>query len=171
MKQRRVLIAFAVAKVLLHLVCINQYGIFRDELYYLACGQHLDWGYVDQPPVVAVVAWLTRHLFGDSLPAIRIFAVLAGAGTVYLTGAIARRLGGSPFAQALACLCAIVAPLYLATSHFLSMNAFEPLLWMGCAYVAIVIFQSPVQSNNERLWLAFGALAGLGLENKHTTLF
>jgi len=167
MKQRSVLIAFAAAKVLLHLLCINQYGIFRDELYYLACGEHLDWGYVDQPPAIALVAWLARHLFGDSLLAIRIFAVLAGAGTVYLSGAIARRLGGATFAQALACLCALVAPVYLATSHFLSMNAFEPLLWMGCAYIAIVIFQG----GDERLWLAFGGLAGLGLENKHTTLF
>src|ERR1044071_2587894 len=124
----------------IHLVCINQYGVFRDELYYLACGEHLDWGYVDQPPLVAVYAWIARHL-GHSLLAVRILPVLAAAALVALTGAMARRLGGGLFAQFLACLTALVAPIYIALGHYLSMNIFEPLFWMGMAYVAIVIFQ------------------------------
>ena len=157
----------AAATIVLHLACINEYGAFRDELYYLACGEHLDWGYVDQPPLVALIAWFTRALFGDSLLAIRIFPVLANAGIVLLTAAIARRLGGSAFAQTFAALCAAIAPIYLALGHFLSMNIFEPLFWMGMVYVAIRIFQG----GDERLWLLFGALAGLGLQNKHTTLW
>ena len=149
-----------------HLVCINQYGIFRDELYFLACGEHLDWGYVDQPPFIALVAWIARHL-GTSLLAVRILPVLAAAGLVALTGAMARRLGGGLFAQFLACLTALIAPIYIALGHFLSMNIFEPLFWMAMAYVGIVIFQG----GSEKLWIVFGLLAGLGLENKHTTLF
>src|ERR1043166_8046817 len=90
-----------------HLVCINQYGFFRDELYFLACGEHLAWGYVDQPPLVAVYAWIARHL-GTSLLAVRILPVLASAALVALTGAMARRLGGGLFAQLLACLPAPV---------------------------------------------------------------
>jgi hypothetical protein len=158
--------AMAAATAAMHLICINQYGFFRDELYFLACGEHLDWGYVDQPPFVAVIAWIARHL-GTSLLAVRILPVLAAAALVALTGAMARRLGGRLFAQFLACLTALIAPIYIALGHFLSMNIFEPLFWMGMAYVAIVIFQG----GSEKLWLVFGALAGLGLENKHTTLF
>jgi len=150
----------------MHLVCINQYGIFRDELYFLACGEHLDWGYVDQPPFVAAIAWIARHL-GTSLLAMRILPVLAAAGLVALTGAMARRLGGGLFAQLLACLTALTAPFFISVGHFLSMNVFEPLFWMAMAYVAIAIFQG----GNEKLWLLFGLFAGLGLENKHTTLF
>jgi dolichyl-phosphate-mannose-protein mannosyltransferase len=153
--------------LLLHLVCISQYGYFRDEMYYLACGEHLDWGYVDQPPMIGLIAWLLRRTIGVSLPAIRILPAIANAALVVLTAAIARRLGASRFAQALAALCTMIAPLYLALGHFLSMNAFEPLLWMGMVYVAIGIFQG----GSEKLWLLFGAAAGLGLENKHTTLF
>jgi hypothetical protein len=167
MPPKRDLYILSAATALLHLVCINQYGYFRDELYYLACGEHLAWGYVDQPPLIALVAWLERHLFGDSLLAVRIFAVLASAATVCLTGLFARRLGGSRFAQNFAALCAMIAPIYLATGHFLSMNAFEPLIWTSMAYTALAIFQG----GDERLWLVFGALAGIGLENKHTTLF
>lgn len=157
----------AAATVVLHLVCIDRYGAFRDELYFLACAEHLDWGYVDQPPLVALVAWFARHVFGDSLLGIRILPVLANAGIVLITAAIARRLGANRFGQFLAALCAAIAPIYLAVSHFLSMNVFEPLLWMGCVLVAIHIFQG----GNERLWLLFGLFAGLGLQNKQTTLF
>src|SRR5437870_5496544 len=154
-----VLGGIAAVSVAVQLFCINQYGYFRDELYYLACSEHLDWGYVDQPPLIAVITWLERHLFGDSLPAIRILPVPAGAALIFLTGLIARRLGGSVGAQAVAALCAFVAPVYLAGAHLLTMNAFEPLFWMGCAYVAIII----MQGGSERLWLLFGAISGLGL--------
>jgi hypothetical protein len=125
------------------------------------------WGYVDQPPMIALVAWIARHLFGETLWGIRIFAAVAGAAIVFLTGMLARRLGASRFAQNIAALCSMIAPMYLAAGHFLSMNVFEPLVWMSMAYVAIVIFDG----GDERLWLLFGALAGLGLENKHSTLF
>ena len=157
----------AVLTFVAHLVCINQYGVFRDELYYLACGEHLDWGYVDQPPLIALIAWFARHVFGDSLFGIRILAVLAGSALVVLTAMLARRFGGGAFAQSMAALCAAVAPIYLGVAHFLSMNAFEPLFWMGCVYIALTIFQGA----SEKRWIAFGALAGLSLENKHTTLF
>ncbi|HVR38478.1 MAG TPA: glycosyltransferase family 39 protein [Thermoanaerobaculia bacterium] len=161
------LYAIAAAAVAIHVACITQYGIFRDELYYLACGEHLDWGYVDQPPLIALIAWTVRHLFADSLAGIRILAVLAHGALVILTGLLARRLGGSRFAETLAATCALIAPVTIATTHFLSMNAFEPLFWMGMVYVALTIFNGA----SEKRWMLFGAIAGLSLENKHTTLF
>jgi len=161
-----VVAAVAVLKLLLHLYAGRYYGYFADELYYLACASHLAWGYVDQPPLVALVAKTASALLGDSLSAIRLFPALAGAGLVLLTGLIARELGGNRFAQGLAALCSLAAPGFLALDHFLSMNAFEPLFWMGCAWVVIRI----VRTGNARLWLWFGLLAGIGLENKHSML-
>jgi hypothetical protein len=156
----------ALVKLLVHLYAGRHYGYFVDELYYLACAQHLDWGYVDQPPLIAPVTRFIRLTLGDSLPAIRLLPALAGAGLVLLTGAIARELGGGRMAQGLAALCVLLAPGILAMDHLLTMNAFEPLFWMGCAYLAIRI----VRTGNGKLWLWFGALAGLGLENKHSML-
>src|SRR5438874_12912218 len=95
-------LALAVAKLIFHLLTANRYGIFRDELYYLSCGEHLDWGYVDQPPLIALVAWIARHLFCDWLIGLRFFLALVGASTVWLTGKIARVLVGGVFSQFLA---------------------------------------------------------------------
>src|SRR5215212_1281487 len=167
MQNRFALASIAAIHLVVQLFCINQYGYFRDELYYLACSEHLDWGYVDQPPLIAVIAWMARHLFGHSLLAIRILPVLAGAALIVLAGLIARRLGGSIGAQATAAICTFIAPAYLASAHLLTMNVFEPLFWMGCVYLAIRIFQG----GSEKLWLLFGTIAGLGLLNKHSVLF
>lgn len=162
-----VVVYLALAKLALHFLTNGQYGYFRDELYFLACGERLDWGYVDQPPLIAVVARVTRALFGDSLFAIRLFPALAGALLVLLTGLVARELGGGRFAQALACVAVIVAPVYLLLHTWLTMNAFEPLLWMLCAYLLILL----LKGGDEKLWLLFGATAGIGLLNKHSMLF
>src|SRR5690349_21502675 len=104
----------------------GRYGYFRDELYFLACTEHLDWGYVDHAPLSDWLAWLSRVLIGDSLYAIRFLPALAAAGKVFLTGLIARELGGGRFAVVLACLCVLLAPIYLGIDHIISMNAFEP---------------------------------------------
>src|SRR6516225_2933378 len=132
-----IILCIAACKLLIHLYAGRHYGYFVDELYYLACSRHLDWGYVDQPPLIALVTWIVRSLLGDSLPAIRFLPALAGAGEVALAALIARELGGKRFAQGLAALATLVAPGILATDNLLSMNAFEPLFWMGCAWVVI----------------------------------
>lgn len=160
------LLGLVLIKVLLQFAGIRHYGFFRDELYYMACGRHLAWGYVDQPPLIAVFAWFASHVFGHSIVALRILPVLAGAAAVYLTGILARELGGGAFAQCLAALSVLFAPAFLAFDSFFSMNAFEPLFWVGCALMAVRI----AGGASPRWWLAFGALAGIALENKHTML-
>src|SRR4051812_16593370 len=103
----------AAVKLLLHLYAGRSYGYFVDELYNLALARHLDWGYVDVAPGIALIARIEMALFGTSLSAIRIAPALAGAGLVLLAGAIARELGGGRFAQGLAALCVLAAPGYL----------------------------------------------------------
>src|SRR3984957_16052639 len=139
LRSRVTLFALASCKLLIQLVGINRYGFFRDELYYIACGQHLAWGYVDQPPLIAFVAWLARAWVGTSLFATRLLPVLAGAVVVYAPGRVAAELGGGLLAQFLAAIAILFAPAYIAFDTFLSMNAFEPLFWLLCAWIAIRI--------------------------------
>lgn len=162
-----ILLVFAVAALLVHLLTNSRYGYFRDELYFLACSRHLGTGYVDMAPLSAWILRLQTLLFGDSLFALRLFPAFAHAGTVALTGLIARELGGRAWAVALACTAALSAMVYLALGNFYSMNVFEPLFWMGCAYLLVRIMNGA----SPRLWLGFGLLAGLGFENKHSFAF
>jgi hypothetical protein len=159
--------AMAFLTLLIHLFTNGGYGYFRDELYMLACGEHLDWGYPDHPPLIALAAWFSRHVLGGSLPAIRFLPALAGAAKVILSGLIAMELGGGAFAVGLACLSVALAPAYLGIDTILTMNAFEPLFWMGCAYLALLA----IRRDRPRLWLWVGVVAGLGLENKHSMAF
>ena len=83
----------AVIYFAVHMATATRYGYFRDALYYLACSEHLDWGYVDQPPLIAVLAWIARHTLGTSLRALLVWPALAGCGRILLTAAFARELG------------------------------------------------------------------------------
>ena len=161
------IVVFSTIALLVHLLTNARYGYFRDELYYIACGRHLALGYVDQPPLSILLLRLSEVLLGNSLFAIRLLPALAGAATVAITGFIARELGGRAWAIGLACAGSLGALFNLAVGNFFSMNAFEPLLWMGCVYLLVRI----INGGSATLWLWFGVLMGVGLENKHSTAF
>src|SRR5437763_2493036 len=154
----------ALAKFLFHLYFNNRYGYFRDEFDYMSCGDHLAWGYVDQPPLIPFLIHICRALLGDSLRSIRFIPALASSLLIVQTAAIARELGGRRYALLLSAVCALIAPQYLSNGSLLGTNCLEPNLWMGCAYFAILA----IQRNSPRYWLWFGVVAGLGLEEKYS---
>jgi hypothetical protein len=162
-----ILVYLALLKVVVHLLTAGNYGYFRDEFYYIAAGEHLDLGYVEFPPFVAVVADISRFLLGDSQVALRFLPTLAGAVVVVLAGLMARELGGGRFAQGLAALATLVAPTFLAMGTLLSMDAFDQLFWASSAYVLLLI----LKRDRPRFWLLFGLVAGLGLLTKVNMLF
>lgn len=138
------------------------YGFFRDELYYLACGEHLDWGYVDHPPLSIWILAAWRTLAGSSLFALRLLPALAGAAASVATGVLARELGGGRWAQGLAALGAATSIYHLAVSGLYSMNAYDLLVWA----LALVLFTRLLHGAPPRLWVALGVVLGLGLLNK-----
>ena len=144
-----VLVPIALAVTGLHLAVVAQYGVFRDELYYLACGRHLAWGYVDHPPMVALMGRVAEWL-GGSIFAIRLLPILLSGALVFLVGAITRRLGGGRFAQGLAAVLVSLSPHFLFIFHILSMNSAEVVLWALGAWLILVA----VQTRDRRAWLA-----------------
>jgi hypothetical protein len=169
----RLAAAFAVLKLLLQFALTLYtkhigYGYFRDEFYYIACGRHLAWGYVDQGPIVAIQARLGEILFGDSLFGIRILSAAAGAVTVFLGGVICWALGGRRAAQSLAMLALILVPQYIGVDGFLSMNSFEPVFWSACLLAIIMMARG---ASPARWWTFFGVSAGLGILNKPSIAF
>src|SRR5438552_7540917 len=156
------LLAFAV-----HLLTNRSYGYFRDELYFIACARHLDWGYVDFAPLSA---WLLRFemmLFGSSLFAVRILPASASALAIGLTGILVRELGGRVWAITLACAGMLGSLFFLATGNFYSPNVYEALFWTGAIYFLVRIMNGAPP----RTWLWFGLVTGVGLQNKHSMAF
>lgn len=155
-------------RLFLHLIVnlCGAYGYFRDELYYIACSDHLAWGYVDQPALSIFFLKLNSFVFGKSLFALRLIPAFAGAATVFLTGLITSEMGGKKFAQLLACLCSF-SLITLAMNAYYSMNSIDILLWTLTAYVLLMI----IKKSKPRYWIVLGILLGLGLANKIGVLF
>ncbi len=179
----------AAANFLLHILTAPRYGPHGDEMYYLACSHHLAAGYVDIPPLVPLIAFFVRHTLGTSLIALRFLPALAAAALTLATAALARAMGASRYGQSIAALAICAAPVLLIEGHWLTMNAFEPLLWT-LASLATILALGPVgltasaastdsvtstssttsfaRPPRPRYWLAVGALTGLGMLNKYT---
>ena len=156
--------AIALAKLAFHIYFNNRYGYFRDEFDYMSCGDHLQWGYVDQPPMIPFLIHFCRGLLGDSLRSIRFIPALASSLLVIQTGVLARELGGRRYALILSALAAALAPQYLSNGSLLTTNCLEPNLWTGCSYFVILA----IKRRDPQYWLWFGVIAGLGLEEKYS---
>ena len=150
-------IAAALAGLLVALS--GRYGYHRDELYFLACGRHLAGGYPDQPPLVPLLARLMSSLDATSLVLLRLPSALASAALVIVTGLLARELGGERAAQVLAAASIAVASVVLGAGHLLSTTTFALPVWAGLCWLVVRI----LRTGDDRLWLAVGVLAGVGL--------
>ncbi len=161
-----VLLSLALVYLLLEWIpsFFGTYGYFIDEPYYIACSERLALGYVDHPPLSIFLLRLVRELIGDSLISVHLVPSLAGAATIFLTGLLARRLGAGVFGQALAAGAAMAGSIYHVMFSFYSMNSLSLLMWAVCFWILVEI----ERREEPRLWIAFGAVAGLALENKHT---
>src|ERR1700730_3288680 len=159
-----IVIAIALAKLLFHIYFNSRYGYFRDEFDYLACANHLAWGYVDQPPLIPFLARISRMLLGDSLRSIRFLPALACSLLVVQAAVLAHELGGKRFALLLSAVTIVVAPQYLSNGSLLGTTCLEPNLWMGCAYFVILA----IKRDDPRNWLWFGFVAGLGMQEKYS---
>jgi 4-amino-4-deoxy-L-arabinose transferase-like glycosyltransferase len=124
-----IIAGLALVALIVHLLTIHRYGYFRDELYYIACARHVDFGYVDLAPLSAFLLRIELILFGSSLFALRIFPALASALTIVFTGILTRELGGRAWAIALACTSMLGSLFFLAVGNFYSPNVYEPLFW------------------------------------------
>ncbi|MFI5614518.1 glycosyltransferase family 39 protein [Amycolatopsis sp. NPDC051903] len=117
------------------LLTANRYGYMGDELYFLAAGGHLSWGYVDQPPVLPLLARLMDWLAPGSVFAVRIPAILATVAAVVLAALIAREFGGRAKAQVLTAATSAVATQVVAGGHYLATSTLDPVLWAGVIWL------------------------------------
>ena len=157
----------AAATLLLHLATSRGYGYFRDELYYLACSDHPALGYVDFPPLLALVLRPWRAIFGDSVMALRLLPAIAAAAVVLLTAAIVRALGGDRRVELVAVVPVMVAPIYVGTFSILTPNAADVVMWAAMLVIAVRLLEQP----STRDWVLLGVVFGVGFLSRHGIVF
>lgn len=160
-----ILVYLAMATVIVHVLAGGRYGFHRDELATLDDARHLAWGYVAYPPLTPFLGRLSLGLFGTSLAGFRLFAALAQAAAVTLTGLMASELGGRRGAQLVAATAAV--PFCLVGGALMQYVSFDYLAWVLTAY----FFLRLLKSENPRWWVAIGCAIGLGMMAKYSIPF
>jgi 4-amino-4-deoxy-L-arabinose transferase-like glycosyltransferase len=158
----RVALAVALPALTVHAALAGRYDLFRDELYFIVCGRHPAFGYVDQPPLIPLLA-AGLYGAGHHLWILRLPSALAAAALVWLTVRLTRLLGGGDAAAAAAGIAAAAAPMFLGIFATLNTTILEPLAWTGIAYG----FARVALLDDRRALLWSGAGAGLSLEAKY----
>jgi 4-amino-4-deoxy-L-arabinose transferase-like glycosyltransferase len=166
MKAGRVPLAAAFVVLVVHLIGNPHYGFFRDELYFIICGFHPAWGYVDQPPVAPLLA-AASQLFGPSLFLLRAVPALFAAAGAYVTCLLAVELGGGAFAQIVAALAFLFAGVLMSFGMKVGPDMAGLALWPLTALFVLRI----AKGADPRYWLAAGTAVGAGLESKYSTAF
>ncbi len=159
--------AVASATLAIHAALAGRYGFHRDELYFIACGRHLAFGYADQPPITPLLARLCTTLFGDHLWPLRIVAALLHVGIIVVAALIARELGGRKGAQTLAALAAAGCPYFFGAGSLLATATVDVLAW---SVITLLVVRAIVR-DAPRTWLWVGVAFGIGLQNKWMPVF
>lgn len=154
--------AITVATALLHLAVAGRYDIFRNELYFIVCGRHPDFGYVDQPPLVPLLAAATQA-FGDNVWLLRLPAAAAAVALVPLSATLARLAGGRTLSIVLAAAAAALSPALAGVTATLTTTTFEPLAWT--AYAFLIARAVLLEERRALLWA--GLVAGMSMEAKY----
>ncbi len=156
----------ALAAFGLHALFAGRYDLFRDELYFIVCGQHPAFGYADQPPVVPLLA-AGFYALGHSVWMVRLPATLAAAALAWLAVRFARVLGGGTVAGIGAALCVTIAPLLMGMAAILNTTVFDPLAW---TMIALCLVYAVTTWDRRALWLC-GLIAGVDMEIKYALVF
>jgi hypothetical protein len=141
----------------------GRYGYHRDELYFLLCAHHLDWGFADQPPLTPAIAWLMDTIAPGNLTVFRTPSALIAGGCVLLAALIAREVGGGRAAQLLAAVIIGTSAGAFAFGHLLSTTTVDVVVWLVILWLTIRV----LRTGDTRWALLIGAVAGLGLLNKY----
>jgi hypothetical protein len=157
---------FAIIKLLIHLLTNTNYDFHRDEYLHLALGEHLAWGFMEVPPVIAILSKIALDL-GGNLFIVRLFPALIGSITIILIGVMVRDLGGKHWAQILACLAFIISPVFLRSNTLFHPVSFNQFCWFLSAFFIVRL----IKSENPNYWYYIGFIAGLGFLTKYTIVF
>ena len=160
-------LGWLILMTVISVMTVNQYGFHRDELNFVENAKHLDWGYVEYPPLTLFIGWIVLQVAGTSLAALRFTGALAVVIVLWLTGMMTRDLGGKRPAQLVAMFATATGTIVLFDTKFFSYQDFDLLWWVLATYFLLTL----TLTENPRWWLAIGATLGLGMMTKYSIPF
>lgn len=180
-----IVLPLAVAKLLIHFVtnAVSGFGLHRDEYLYMAESDHLAWGYMEVPPMIAVIGKAAKIIFGHNEFAVRFFPAIIGALTIILLGIMIKDLGGKKWAQLVGCTGFLLSPVFLGSNNLFQPVSFNQFFWFLSAFILVKIVNREANRNLDKsseeflsprfdsLWIALGILAGLGFLTKYSIIF
>ena len=173
-----IILSLAGLKLLIHFVVnsLSFFGMHRDEYLYISESDHMAWGYMEVPPMIAVFGKIARSLLGDSLFAIRFFPALVGALTIVLLGVMIRDLGGKKYAQFIGCSAFLLSPVFLGSNNLFQQVSFNQFFWFLSVFVVVKVIKGFTESNGNAsnaagYWYVLGIVAGFGFLTKYSIVF
>lgn len=161
------ILIFVAVKIGLNFLAIAHFGFHRDELLHLVLADHLDWGYKEVPPFIALLAKISNFSFGDSVFAARVFPTIFSGLIILLTGLITVEFGGKKFAIAVACLSMIFSPAFAASGYLFQPVVFDQFWWVLAVWLLVKYYNSSAV----KYVYFLGAAIGFGLLTKYTMGF
>ncbi len=159
-----IILAMSLLKLLIHLLVVGNYELYRDAYLYISYADNPQWGYIKNPPFMMVISWFATKVLGGSVFALRFFPALAGAVSMYLIGSLVKELGGKKWAVIIACVSFLVAPIFLRSNSLFQVLAFDQLFW----FLYLFFFVRLLQTYNKNYWFVLGLVAGVGFLTQYT---
>ncbi|TNF78050.1 MAG: glycosyltransferase family 39 protein [Bacteroidetes bacterium] len=162
-----IVLLFALAKLLVHLLTATNYGFQRDAYLYLAQSQHLDWGFFSTPPLTALITRIHTLIWGDSLLAVRLLPALIGALSIFLVGWLIKELKGGAMALVAGLSAYFLSPAFLRPAALLQPTIFNHLFWL----LAAIVICRMISRQDPKLLLWMIPVLGLGWMAKYSIIF
>ena len=149
--------------LLLKLVFMGLLNVMPEEAYYWNYAQHLDFSYLDHPPMVAWLIWLSTSLLGNSEFSVRVPALIAGIVAAIFMFRLTVNLCDRPAAFRSVLLMSVL-PIYFGVGFFITPDAPLYAAWAGCLY----FLERALIAEDRRAWWGVGLCMGFGMLAKYT---
>ena len=166
-KEWYLIIGLAALKLIIHFSTNTNYELHRDSFLYYSLGEHLDWGYVSVPPLIAILSKLSVILFGNTTFALRFFPAIVGSISVVLIARIVQELKGGKWAIFIAVLAFMVSPSFLRSNTLFQPVSFNQFSWLLSGYLIVRL----IKTGNPKLWIGIFIVFGVSFLNKYSITF
>lgn len=162
----KIILPFALAKLLLHLLTASNFEFHIDEFFYLYLGQYPDVGYYSAQPLTGLLSMTTQELLGNNTFIIRMVPAFFGMLSILILGRVVKLLNGNNTALIFTFTGYLLAPVFLRASVIFTPDFLDQFFWM----LSTLLMVRLIKTKNTQNWILLGLVIGAGLLTKWSIL-